>query len=310
MVGPKVLVVACSSLLLGAVIGEGPEQAYFLKDGRHFVSEHAMGGGMGEAFVQASITDLWTGEEREVEGASRRMFNCSLGGAPHGDGDEETFDRDEAARHVRECEEGNASSEAAFDDAMAPHRRTEAPGILSLASPSKRAKFEIGVPAGQPPVQVEPRNPLLVSGGKGATYFLQLALPGRPVRELTGRFHFGEDRRNEIWILWSADEQWVAYVPPGSLHASLYPAIARVDVLDAGAGKKLTELVKKLEAAGYAPSHQGKAKTPRATSEIFVKKGFEEDGKLVAKALGLPEGAVKPLTWPSPYAVTIAAGSE
>lgn len=110
---------------------------------------------------------------------------------------------------------------------------------------------------------------------------------------------------------WSPDGQWLAVRDAEEFDPFVVVAgIPRVDVLDAGAGSKVEALTKRLTTAGYKPAHQGKAGTPRTTTEIFVAKGFESDGARIAAALELPKESVKELTWATPYAVTIAAGSE
>ena len=50
---------------------------------------------------------------------------------------------------------------------------------------------------------------------------------------------------------------------------------------------KSAALTATLKAAGWEPAHQAKAKAKRAKTEIFVMKGFEEDGKAIATLLGL-----------------------
>ena len=91
--------------------------------------------------------------------------------------------------------------------------------------------------------------------------------------------------------------------------AKLYvvPLVARVDLLDAGAGAGIDETAKKLEQAGYKPSHTARAGSPHARTEVFFQAGFEPEAKEVAKALGLAAEAIQPCTWATAYGITVAA---
>jgi len=83
-----------------------------------------------------------------------------------------------------------------------------------------------------------------------------------------------------------------------------------VDLLDAGAGTRLDELATRVTASGFRVAHRGKAKTPRTTTDVYYATDFEAEAREVAKALGLPGEAVQPLTWKSPYPITVAAGTK
>jgi hypothetical protein len=83
-----------------------------------------------------------------------------------------------------------------------------------------------------------------------------------------------------------------------------------VDLLDAGAGSKLDDLATRVASAGFRVVHRGKAKTARATTDIYFGADFEAEARQLAKAIGLPREAVQPLTWKSGYAITVAAGTK
>ena len=132
----------------------------------------------------------------------------------------------------------------------------------------------------------------------------RLAIEGRGERE----FAIGSITGGRM-ISWSPDAQWIFVSTDEDL--LLLPAIGRVNLLDSGAGQaKVEALTATLKKSGYGPDLLGKATTPRKSTEIFVHKGFEEDGKRIAKALGLSDDVVKPLTWASEHGIVVAAGSE
>lgn len=134
-----------------------------------------------------------------------------------------------------------------------------------------------------------------------------IKMAGRPAHAT----ELGKAQYAEVW--WSPDGQWA--VVGGTPYAyeenfTVVPGVARVDLLDAVKGADAAGVATTLSAAGWAPAHQAKAKDPRKETEIFVAAGFEDDGKAIAKLLGLTDAAVKPLTWGSRYAVTVALGAS
>jgi len=299
------------TILVGAItaalVATAPAYSgYFTRDGRRFVSEHDVGGDTGESITEVSVTDLWTGTTENLA-PTQHHLNCELLCAP---AEGQKPNPATQAKQMAQCEAKNKASQTAFDASMRPWRDAAAPNTTTLTSRSGEAKFAVVAPVGQPTLMRDPTRPLEIWGGRDGEYILRLAVPGRPVREFKDHFDSSEKRKRTVFLVWSLDDQWVGYTRVGDLHPTAYPAIARVDMLDAGAGAKPTTALKKLEDAGYKPSHQGKAPETRKVSEIFVLPGFEADGKLVAKALKLPEDAVKPLTSASTYAVTVAAGSD
>ncbi len=87
-----------------------------------------------------------------------------------------------------------------------------------------------------------------------------------------------------------------------------------VDLLDASSGKAgLDALSGKLTNAGFTVAHRGKAGKDRTATEVYYAQGFEPEAREAAALAGVAEddidGAVKPLTWKSPYPVTIAVGA-
>lgn len=86
-------------------------------------------------------------------------------------------------------------------------------------------------------------------------------------------------------------------------------SLAAIDLLDAGAGPATDGIAAKLGDGGFRLMHRGKAQTARQTTEIFFAPGFENDARDVARLVGAVSDAVKPLTWKTPYSITIAAGS-
>jgi hypothetical protein len=83
-----------------------------------------------------------------------------------------------------------------------------------------------------------------------------------------------------------------------------------VDLLDAGAGARLDQLATRVTSAGFRVLHRGKAKTPRTTTDVYYAADFEAEAREVAKAIGVPNEAVQPLSWKSPYPITVAAGTK
>jgi len=84
--------------------------------------------------------------------------------------------------------------------------------------------------------------------------------------------------------------------------------LAQVELLDAGAGKDIDKLARKVSTAGLSVARKGKAQTPRERTELFFAPGFEGVARKLASALGVPAEAVKPRDWQAPYALTVAAG--
>lgn len=210
------------------------------------------------------------------------------------------------------CPARVAAEAAAYQRALAPFRKA-GPVIDTLAkreSPVSKVIAEVWSSEGVLTATRDSATCAFFYGAKGSHFRVRIAAPGRPVHEVP----LPVDSPPEVCVFWSPDEQWVALQSiAGELRLprpSAMPGIAKVDLLDAGLGAKSAEVVAKLKAAGWGPAHQAKAKAKRAKTEVFVMKGFEEDGKAVAAVLGLSADAVQPLTWQSPYAVTIAAAGE
>jgi hypothetical protein len=87
-------------------------------------------------------------------------------------------------------------------------------------------------------------------------------------------------------------------------------SLAVVDLLDAGAGARAKALAARLEKAGFAVLHRGRADRPRATTEIAFAAGFEVEAREVAGLLGATAGSTVPQSGKSPYALIVAAGRK
>lgn len=210
------------------------------------------------------------------------------------------------------CPARVAAERAALERALAPYRKagvvTEA--VVSRVSPTSKRVVEVWSEAGPLTPTRDDATSAFFYGAKGSAFRVRLAVPQRPVHEVP----LPPDAPPEVMVFWSPDEQWVAVHSVAGLlrlpRPFVMPGIAKVDLLDAGIGAKSAALLATLKAGGWEPAHQARAKAKREKTQVFVMKGFEDDGKAIASLLGLPAESVQPLTWASPYAVTIAAAAE
>lgn len=317
-----------SLLVLLTAAAEPPEAMHWTADGKSFVyllqyrlfSRHYNPDGNGmtqgntpeysiaHSYGLIQRLELLTGK---ISAAARSdLYDCKeLEGSP----------RTLEAR-VRDCEKSMTADRARWDADVVKVRGPGAtPASQALVPPSGRATFEASAKySGKPrePLRLLPfdggasleRNPY----GAPDDLELKLVTQGRPdkVWAKPGLLTFSDLR-----AFWSADEQWVALIigrkePHEHNSVVALPGIAKVELLDAGAGARTDELARRLAAANYAPSHQGKAKNVRPKTAIFVPPGFEPDGHAIADALGLSHDAVSPLMWSTPYAVTVAVGTD
>ena len=265
------------------------------------------------------LHQYWTAERldvstgKTVSSAYADFYDCSQ---------LQSDSSEKRARRVKECEASMSSGRSRWETELAKVRgASPTPAVLSLSSPSGRATLEAAAHLERRELTPMVMTPFdggvdLSQGttGYGLSYDpeLRVVTQGRPSKVVV---RTDTTAPKSLRVTWSSDEQF-AVALAGRQGADQYnklialPGIAQVDLLDAGAGAKLEELVKRLTAASFAPTHQGKAKNVRPKSAIFVLPGFEPDGKAIAEALGLPPEAVGPLMWASPYAVTVAAGSD
>lgn len=210
------------------------------------------------------------------------------------------------------CQARVAAEAAAYARALAPFRKAGAltNAVVKREAPTSRVVAEVWSSEGALTPTRDDATSAFFYGAKGTSFRLRIAAPKRPVHEVP----LPAEGAPDVAVFWSPDEQWVAAQSlAGPLRLPrpfVVPGIAKVDLLDAGIGAKSAALVSTLKAAGWEPAHQAKAKAKREKTQVFVMKGFEEDGKAIATLLGLTADAVQPLTWPSPYAVTIAAAGE
>jgi hypothetical protein len=84
--------------------------------------------------------------------------------------------------------------------------------------------------------------------------------------------------------------------------------LAAVDLLVAGGTAEAA--ADKLAAAGFRVAHQAAAVKKRSDTAVYFAPGFKDEAEAVAQALGAPAAAVQPLSWKTPYAVTVALGSN
>lgn len=134
----------------------------------------------------------------------------------------------------------------------------------------------------------------------------------------------GKDVESYVRTSWSPDGTRLAVAwevvraaprnPAGVRHAHVTVAsrrvLASVDLLDAGAGAKADVLALRLSHAGFRVAHRGKALTARPSTAVFFAPGFEPEAREVAAVIGAKSDAVQPLSWDSPYSITVAAARE
>lgn len=210
------------------------------------------------------------------------------------------------------CAARVAAEAAAYERALTPFRKAGArtDAVVARKAPASKVLVEVWNDEGPLEATRDDATSAFFYGAKGTSFRVRVAAPGRPIHEAP----LPPDSPPEVRVFWSPDEQWVAVVSDGGElrlpRPFAVPGIAKVDLLDAGIGAKSAALAATLKAAGWEPAHQAKAKAKREKTQVFVMKGFEEDGKAVAGLLGLSAESVQPLTWSSPYAVTIAAAGE
>jgi hypothetical protein len=184
--------------------------------------------------------------------------------------------------------------------------------------------------------------PVGAMGGRPLS--LSMVRSGRGCQKVTLIAHLGtfstavgEDRCDEgeeperqigggAQVMWSPDgsRAAIAWVfrrftvsgggPSGAVRSYLVVvsrrSLATIDLLDAGAGAGAQALGTRLEKAGFVVSHRARAEKTRAATEIYFAEGFEAEAQEAAKVAGVPAEAVKPLSWKSPYGITVAAGKK
>jgi hypothetical protein len=84
--------------------------------------------------------------------------------------------------------------------------------------------------------------------------------------------------------------------------------LAALDLLDAGGAAAAA--LDKLALAGFRVAHRAAAVKKRDETAVFYAAGFQPQAQAVANALGAPSAAVQPVSWKTPYAVTVALGSR
>jgi hypothetical protein len=131
-----------------------------------------------------------------------------------------------------------------------------------------------------------------------------LSIAGRPAREAVFKDAAPD---SQLTVSTSPDAQWVVACPADTTTREwvLWPGLPRVDVLDAGAGS-VDAAAAKLKTAGFVAAHTGKSQSAHAKTEIFYAVGFDADATQVAAALGVDAAAAKPVTWSTPFAITVA----
>jgi hypothetical protein len=90
------------------------------------------------------------------------------------------------------------------------------------------------------------------------------------------------------------------------IHAALVPMREAfpVDLLDGAA------LAGPLAKAGFTIGHRGRAQKAREQPVIYAAQGVEDLARTLAAALGLAPSAVQPLTWQTPFAITVAGSAR
>ena len=86
----------------------------------------------------------------------------------------------------------------------------------------------------------------------------------------------------------------------------LSAAPCQIDLLDAGAGAAGVRVLE-VRLSGIPVGHRGKAVSPRKTSAAYLSKTCSGFDRMIEARTGVePE----PLTWKSPYGITVAAGQD
>lgn len=168
---------------------------------------------------------------------------------------------------------------------------------------------------------------LVVVGGTCKTVKLEVTIGARRGTAFEDGCHAGddglEDVLSQLELSWSPDgtraamawqvDRWTVgrgNLPRTQIGVVTKRSLAGIDLLDAGASTGLGAVAERLGAEGFRVAHQGKATTPRNATEIYFAPGYEVDAREAAKLLGIGDAAVKPLTWKTPYPITIAAGAR
>ncbi|MFL5318202.1 MAG: LytR C-terminal domain-containing protein [Myxococcaceae bacterium] len=260
------------------------------KDGRYFAVED-------EALVDASSTaytfeTIDLGNGGKVETFTYTSNNCMTGDSSEDGAQSASECRKEQQAQSKEYEAKVAAWKKKHPVTEAKASRTGASGGVVQASGKGVKPTETGfeVPAGE-------------------TVWTIPAKGRRPTHQDRAKY----ESEGAADVYWSEDGQWVLVVFSAEqqrAQVQLIPAMARVDLLDAGAGASANAIAKTLEAAGYPAAHQGKAGSPHARTEIFFAPGFEAEAQQVGTALGATREDVKPVSWGTPYAITVAAAKQ
>ena len=206
----------------------------------------------------------------EREVIERLTSTCDF----HGDVDE--------AVEVKTCRKTQARGKAAYQKRMAELlTRKSAPPVPSTGLPIEVTSTLLSSrPAGRPPHSV-------------------------PVIDAAAE---------RVHLYASSDGQWaLATVAPREAGRNtalvLVPLVARLELRTAAPGAP-SEVLTKLTAAGYAPTHTAVNPAPSEAAAICFLPGFEPEAAQVAGALGLQAEAVSRCAEPTPYGLTVFAGTR
>lgn len=262
---------AALAVLLAGGAASAALEVRWSADGRAaLVIETVMNGAMATV-VTTSALELSTGRRKEWRLESR---SCMTG--------------DSSARAAREADQCWRDQERrrADDDA-------------------RREAWLRGHPVAASTPTESPAGAKLEHLVEGDSVRFRLTAPGRTVREATLA------ARREAGSSASPDGQWIVlWTADGDESStwSLMPGLARLQLLDAGAGAAaMADVTRVVTSAGYAPAHADRASAPHARTEVFFAPGFEADARAVAVAL--KAGAPKAITWSTPFAITVAVAN-
>lgn len=275
----------CAVPLVVVACAAGAARAdLWAKDGRSALITFVEMTGAVTANHHAVVVDLCT---KKTEDLGYESSNCQSGD-----------DTKAGERAVADCIRDRAKNEAASTKKIEAWRKAH-DAVETKPAPSS--------PDGAGSVAIVRGDVRQESGETFATATFKVTSKARPDHEgsldLVGT-------RIEPSATWSPDGQWVLAEGPGPDDTVVYAfvaGVARVDLLDAGAGASTAALAAKLGAAGYAPSHQGKSSAPHKVTDVYFAPGFQADAERVAAANGA--SAPQPLTWCTPYAITVAAAA-
>ncbi|MGZ6142124.1 MAG: LytR C-terminal domain-containing protein [Myxococcales bacterium] len=173
-------------------------------------------------------------------------------------------------------------------------------GAQGTLTAGAKARVERSGPKACPAVR------LFVSmAGREAIAFEDPCVEGETGEVGMGLSHAANATGTALALAWTVMRGDVGHARIGVVTAA---NLAALDLLAAGGDPEAA--ADKLAAAGFRVAHRAAAVKKRGDTAVYFAPGFEDEAKGVAQALGAPASAVQPLSWKTPYAVTVALGSN